>query len=214
MPDGFFEDSGLFGDACIIGPLLLVEDLLLGGLQDGVEAPEDGHRDDDVAVLAPDVEVAEEVVGDSPDEVGYLAELGGPARVFSRVGSHGRSCGLALGCCASAFNLTHRAAFWCSLNSRSPVLGLRAPSGLPVLLGAGLAADLVLLRGVGAVPAAAGFPGQPASFLRFEAVVLLAFRSLTPGRLVCLSALGPLYRSNVSWALTKVCVVMRNQCTG
>ena len=76
LSGGLFEDAGLVVDASFIKPRLLVQDLLLGGFQDGVEAPEDGHGEYDVTVLAPDVDVAEVVVGDSPDEVGYLAELG------------------------------------------------------------------------------------------------------------------------------------------
>ena len=48
---------------------LHVEHGLLGRLEHGVEAAQDGHRQDDVAVLAADVEVAQDVVGDAPDEV-------------------------------------------------------------------------------------------------------------------------------------------------
>ena len=69
------EDRGLVLDACVVGPFLLVQDLLLGGLQHGVQAPEDGHGENHVPVLAPYVRVPEEVVGDSPDEVGNGAEL-------------------------------------------------------------------------------------------------------------------------------------------
>ena len=74
-------------DARVVGPFLLVKDLLLGGLQHGVEAPEDGHGEDDVAVLAPHVDVAEQVIGYSPDEVGYLAELGVLQGLFSWIAS-------------------------------------------------------------------------------------------------------------------------------
>ena len=67
------EDRGLVIYACIVGPFLLVQHLLLGGFQHGVQAPEDGHGEYHVPVLAPDVEVSEQVVCDSPDEVGDLA---------------------------------------------------------------------------------------------------------------------------------------------
>ena len=46
-----------------------VENLVLGGFEEAVEAAQDGHGQDDVAVLAADVDVAEDVVGDAPDEV-------------------------------------------------------------------------------------------------------------------------------------------------
>ena len=55
--------------ACIVGPFLLVQHLLLGGFQYGVQAPEDGHGEDDVPVLAPHVYIVGVVVGDSPDEI-------------------------------------------------------------------------------------------------------------------------------------------------
>jgi hypothetical protein len=39
-----------------------------GRLEHGVEPAQHRHRQDDVAVLAADVEVAQDVVGDAPDE--------------------------------------------------------------------------------------------------------------------------------------------------
>ena len=54
---------------------LHVEHGLLGRLQHRVEAAQHGHRQDDVAVLAAHVEVAQHVVGDAPDEVGDPVEL-------------------------------------------------------------------------------------------------------------------------------------------
>ena len=79
------EDCGLFicAYAGFIEPLLLIEDFLLGGLQHGVEAPEDGHGENHVPVLATHVDVAEQVICDSPNEVGYLAKLGVLQRLFS-----------------------------------------------------------------------------------------------------------------------------------
>ena len=54
---------------------LHVEHGLLGRLEHGVEPAQDGHRQDHVAVLAADVEVAQHVVGDAPDEVGDPVQL-------------------------------------------------------------------------------------------------------------------------------------------
>ena len=54
---------------------LHVEDGLLGRLQHGIEPAQHRHRQDDVAVLAPHVEVAQHVVGDVPDEACELIEL-------------------------------------------------------------------------------------------------------------------------------------------
>jgi hypothetical protein len=42
---------------------------LFGRLEDRVEAAENCHRQDDVAILAADVEVPENVVRNAPDEI-------------------------------------------------------------------------------------------------------------------------------------------------
>jgi hypothetical protein len=44
------------------------DDSALGRLQDAVEAAQDGEREDHVAVLAANVEVAQNVVGNRPDQ--------------------------------------------------------------------------------------------------------------------------------------------------
>ena len=49
--------------------VLHVEHGLLGRLEHRVEAAQDRHRQDDVAVLAAHVQVAQDVVGDAPDEI-------------------------------------------------------------------------------------------------------------------------------------------------
>ena len=54
---------------------LHVEDGLLRRLEHGVEATEHRHRQDHVAVFAADVEIAENVVGDAPNEVSDPVEL-------------------------------------------------------------------------------------------------------------------------------------------
>ena len=53
--------------------LVLLEDRLLGGLKDAVEAADDGQRQDHLAVLGLLV-VAAEQVGDAPDEGGVVAD--------------------------------------------------------------------------------------------------------------------------------------------
>ena len=68
LAGGLAEGGGLVGDAGRVEPRLEVEHGLLGGLEHRVEAADDRHREDDVAVLAADVDVAEAVVGDAPDE--------------------------------------------------------------------------------------------------------------------------------------------------
>ena len=51
------------------------QDGSLGGFKQGVEAPKDNHRQDDIAVFTPDEDIAQGVVGDGPDEVGDPVEL-------------------------------------------------------------------------------------------------------------------------------------------
>ena len=67
----------LLDDSLLVEPGLHVQDGLLGGFEDRVEAPQDGHGEDDVAVLAADVDVAEDIVRDAPDVVGDPVEVGG-----------------------------------------------------------------------------------------------------------------------------------------
>ena len=67
----------LLDDPLLVEPGLHVEDGPLGGFEDRVEAAEHGHGEDDVAVLAADVDVAEDIVRDAPDVVGDPVEVGG-----------------------------------------------------------------------------------------------------------------------------------------
>ena len=66
---------------------LHLEHGLLAVLQHRVQPAQHGHRQDNVAVLAADVEVAEDVVGDAPDivrdpvQVGVARGHGNPCRV-------------------------------------------------------------------------------------------------------------------------------------
>ena len=45
-----------------------LQDCVLGRLQQGVEAAQNDHRQDDVAILASDVDVSQAVISNSPDE--------------------------------------------------------------------------------------------------------------------------------------------------
>ena len=62
------EGGALLGDARLVEHLLGLEHLLLRRLQHRIHASDDAHRQDDVGVLAALEEVAQDVVGDAPDE--------------------------------------------------------------------------------------------------------------------------------------------------
>ena len=58
------------GDARVIELLIELEDGFLGGLQHRIQPADDGHGQDHIPVLAPDVHVPEHVIGNVPDESG------------------------------------------------------------------------------------------------------------------------------------------------
>ena len=69
---GGFAEEGVGGFA---SPLLLgFEDLGFGGIEDAIEAAEDGHGEHDFAILGRAVGTAEGI-GDVPDEVNFVAEV-------------------------------------------------------------------------------------------------------------------------------------------
>jgi hypothetical protein len=57
-------------------------DFFLGGFEQGIKAAQDHHRQDHVAVLAADIDIAEAVVGNGPNK-GYEAVVDGLIHVFS-----------------------------------------------------------------------------------------------------------------------------------
>ena len=59
---------------------LHVEHRLLGVLEHRVQPAQDGHRQDDVAVLAADVQIAQDIVGDAPDVVRNPVQVGAARR--------------------------------------------------------------------------------------------------------------------------------------
>jgi hypothetical protein len=65
----------LVGDASPVKPLLHIQPGLLGGLQYGIQPADHRHGQDDVSILAAHVDIAQDVVGDPPDEVGDPAKL-------------------------------------------------------------------------------------------------------------------------------------------
>ncbi len=75
LPGGLAQRRVLMDDLRRVERGLHVEHGLLGRLEHRVEPAQDGHRQDDVAVLAADVEIPQHVVGDAPDEVRDPVEL-------------------------------------------------------------------------------------------------------------------------------------------
>ena len=70
LAGGLPQGRALFHHAGGVEGGLHVKDGLLAVFQHGVEAAQHGHRQDDVAVFAAHVEIAQDVVGDAPDVVG------------------------------------------------------------------------------------------------------------------------------------------------
>ena len=74
----------LLDDAGLVEHRLHVEDVLLAVLQHRVQPAQHGHRQDDVAVLAAHVQVAQDVVGDAPDVVRDPVQIGVARRIAHR----------------------------------------------------------------------------------------------------------------------------------
>jgi hypothetical protein len=75
LPGRLAQGLVLVGDLGFVQRGLHVEHGLLGRLEHGVESAQHGHGQDHVAVLAADVEIAQHIVGDAPDEVRDPVEL-------------------------------------------------------------------------------------------------------------------------------------------
>ena len=69
LAGGLSQGRVLFNDAGGVESVLHAKDGLLAVFQHCIEAAQHGHRQDDVAVLAAHVEVAQHVVSDAPDVV-------------------------------------------------------------------------------------------------------------------------------------------------
>ena len=92
LAGGGGESGVLFGDAGLVEEGFGFEDLGFGGFEDGVHAADDAHGEDDVGVLAAFEEVAEDVVGNAPDE-GDDFVVGGLVHYFLGVGWGGPEAG-------------------------------------------------------------------------------------------------------------------------
>jgi len=68
LAGGLGKRGALLGDAAFIEHLLGVQHGLLRRLEHGIHPPDDAHRQDHVRVLAALEEIAQDVVGDAPDE--------------------------------------------------------------------------------------------------------------------------------------------------
>lgn len=68
LPGGVAQRGPLLGDLRRVEHRLRVHHLLFGGLEHRVHPPDDAHRQDHIRVLAALEQVAEDVVGDAPDE--------------------------------------------------------------------------------------------------------------------------------------------------
>jgi hypothetical protein len=75
LAGGLAQRLVLIDDLRGIQPGLHLQDGRLGRLQHRVEAAQDGHRQDHVAILAANIKVAQDVVGDPPDEVGDPVQI-------------------------------------------------------------------------------------------------------------------------------------------
>ena len=75
VPRGLPERRVLLDDALLVEVGLQVEHCLLVRLQNRVQPPQDHHGENDIPILAADIEIAKNIVGDSPDEVGDPVEL-------------------------------------------------------------------------------------------------------------------------------------------
>ena len=62
------ESSVLVCHARAVQLSLHTENRVLRRLQDGIQAADDGHGQNDVAVLAPDIDIAQHIVRDAPYE--------------------------------------------------------------------------------------------------------------------------------------------------
>ena len=74
---GATQSNFLINDPHLVQIGLHVQDGLLGGFEDRVEAPQDGHGQDDVPVFAADVNVTKHVIRNAPDVIGDPVEVGG-----------------------------------------------------------------------------------------------------------------------------------------
>jgi len=69
LPGDVAEGLFLMGDPGLVEQLLLLQHLLLARLQETIQSPDDGHRQDHVPVFPPHIDIPEHIIGDTPDEI-------------------------------------------------------------------------------------------------------------------------------------------------
>ncbi len=75
LPGGGAEGVLLIGHLLAVERGFHVHDGLFRRLQHGIEAAQNGHRQDDIAIFSPHIHVAQDIVSDVPDEIGEPVEL-------------------------------------------------------------------------------------------------------------------------------------------
>ena len=75
MPRGLLEGRFLRDNALGVEPGLHGENGTLGRFEHRVQPPNHRHRQNDVAVLAAHIEIAQHIVGNAPNKVGNAIEL-------------------------------------------------------------------------------------------------------------------------------------------
>ena len=74
LTGGVAQCAPLVCDARVVQHFLHTQHLLLGALQHGVQAADDRHGQNDIAVLAAHIHIPKAIIGDAPDEVGNCIE--------------------------------------------------------------------------------------------------------------------------------------------
>src|SRR5918999_1677006 len=72
---GITKGHVLVDVAYLVKLLFLREDCFFSRLQHSVETTDDGHRQNNVTVLATNIDIAQDVIGDAPDKIGDPIEL-------------------------------------------------------------------------------------------------------------------------------------------
>ncbi|MEM3453411.1 MAG: hypothetical protein QW835_07310 [Candidatus Hadarchaeum sp.] len=75
LSGGLSQSSVLVDDPPFVERSFHVEHGLLGGLQYCIQSADHGHRENDVAILAAYIQVAQHIVDNAPDEIGDPGEL-------------------------------------------------------------------------------------------------------------------------------------------
>jgi hypothetical protein len=69
LPGGLFEGLRLIRDTRLVEFRLHRQHVIVRRLQQTIETANDRHRQDDIAILAPDVHISQNIIRDAPDKV-------------------------------------------------------------------------------------------------------------------------------------------------